>query len=153
MATTGFPKPQNTALHPLEGLYEVSITPVDRERGFKFVVSLTRNDSKWVGEVRDTPVAVTVKDVTVTGENSLTGSVSIDAGEKTLKVAVKVEGSKIVCDMSDGEKAATLTATKKVTEGKATTTIEGTYEAKAVMEGRDPLLLELVIKRTKPAEK
>jgi hypothetical protein len=153
LAVTGFPKAQNKPLHPLEGLYEVSLTDTDIGEGFKFLVSLTRDGDKWVGAVRETPFPVTVIEVTVTGENSLTGSATAyDKGEAS-SFTVKVEGSKITCNGSDGKKTATLTATKKATEGKVTATVEGAYKGQAGIEGETPFSVELIIKRMKPSDK
>ena len=87
MAVTGFPKARNKPLHPLEGLYEVSATRTDTGQGFKFLVSLKSDGGKWVGEVRETPFPVTVKEVTVTGENSLTGGGAADAKGKAISLA------------------------------------------------------------------
>ena len=153
MAVTGFPKAQNKPLHPLEGLYEVSATRTDTGQGFKFLVSLKSDGGKWVGEVRETPFPVTVKEVAVAGENSLTGSATADAMGKAISFTVKVEGSKITCNASDGEKAANLTATKKATEGRGAATVEGTYEGQAGAEGENTFPNELIIKRAKPSDK
>src|SRR5262245_7619302 len=153
LALTGFPKAQNKTLHPLEGLYEVSATRTDTGQGFKFLVSLRSDGVKWVGEVRETPIPVTVKEVTVTGENSLTGSATADAGRKTVSFTVKVEESKITVNVSDGERPGAVTATKKATEGKAPATVEGTYEGQAGAEGEKSFPIELIIKRAKPSDK
>ena len=152
MAVTGFPKARNKPLHPLEGLYEVSATRTDTDQGFKFLVSLTSDGGKWTGAVRETPIPVTVKEVTVAGENSLTGSATADARGKVISFTVKIEGGKITCDASDGEKAITITATKKATEGKASVTVEGTYGGQAA-EGQNTFPVELIIKRVKPSDK
>jgi hypothetical protein len=153
MAMTGFPKPQNNRPHPLEGLYEVSATRTDTGQGFKFLVLLKSDGGKWVGEVRETPFPVTVKEVTVAGENSLTGRATADAKGSAISFTVKVEESKITVNASDGEKSATLTATKKATEGKVTATVEGTYEGQAGAEGENTFPIELIIKRAKPSDK
>src|SRR5262245_59778203 len=152
-AVTGFPRPQNTSPHPLEGLYEVSATRTDKGNGFKFLVSLTRDGSKWVGAVREAVVPVTVKEVTVTGENSMTGSATADVGGETISFTVKLEGNKITLSASAGEKAATLTATKKAIDGTGAATVEGTYEGQFVAEGQNAFPVELIIKRIKPADK
>jgi hypothetical protein len=153
LAVTGFLKTQNKSPHVLEGLYEVSLTDTDKGEGLKFLVSLTRDGDKWGGAVRETPFPVTVKEVTVTSENSLTGSATMDAEGDAISFTVKVEGSKITCIGSDGKKTATLTATKKATEGKVTATVEGTYEGQAGIEGENPFPIELIIKRMKPSDK
>jgi len=153
LSVTGFPKAQNKPSHPLEGLYEVSATRTDKGQGFKFLVSLTNDGGKWLGEVRETPIPVTVTEVTVTGENSLTGSATVDAGGKTASFTVKVEGSKITVNVTDGERPATLTATKKATEGKAPATVEGIYEGQAGAEGEKSFPIEIIIKRTKSSDK
>ena len=153
LAVTGFPKPQNNRPHPLEGLYEVSATRTDKGNGFKFLVSLKRDGSKWTGEVREAVIPVTVKEVTVTGENSLAGSATADAGGETISFTVTVEGNKITCNARAGEKAITVTATKKATEGKAPATVEGTYEGQAGAEGEQTFPVELIIKRSKPSDK
>ncbi|HEU0174136.1 MAG TPA: hypothetical protein VFV58_07710 [Blastocatellia bacterium] len=152
-AVTGFPKAQNNSPHPLEGLYEVSATRTDTGNGFKFLVSLTRDGGKWVGAVREAVIPVTVKEVTVTGENRLTGIATADGGGKTISFTVKVEGNKITLNVSVGENAATLTATKKATEGKDAATVEGTYEGQTAPEGQKTFPVELIIKRIKPADK
>jgi hypothetical protein len=152
-AVAGFPRPQNKSPHPLEGLYEVSATRTDTGQGFKFLVSLTNDGGKWVGAVREAVIPVTVKEVTVTGENSLTGIATAEAGGETISFTVKVEGNKITCDASAGDKAATLTATKKAIDGTVTATVEGTYEGQFVAEGQKNFPIELIIKRMKPAEK
>jgi hypothetical protein len=103
--------------------------------------------------VRDTPVPIKVTDVTVVGDNTLTGSASFEERGKAIIIKVKVERGKIMCIGDDGEKKVTLTATKKAIEGKTTETIEGTYEAEGIEEGKDPIPLELNIKRTNLANK
>jgi hypothetical protein len=152
-AVTGFPMPQNNSPHPLEGLYEISATRTDTGDGFKFLVSLKRDGGKWLGAVREAMIPVTVKEVTVTGENSLTGIATAEGGGMTLSFTVKVEGNKITCDASNGEQAATLTATKKAIDGKGAATVEGTYEGQFVAGGQKNFPIELIIKRTKPADK
>lgn len=153
-AVTGFPKPQNNSPHPLEGLYEVSATRTDKGDGFKFLVSLKRDESKWVGAVREAVVPVTVKEVTITGENGLSGIATADAGGETISFTVKLEGNKITLNASAGDKAATLTATKKAIEGTAAATVEGTYEGQFVVaDGKEAFPVELIIKRIKPADK
>ena len=152
-AVTGFPKPQDNRPHSLEGLYEVSATRTDTDNGFKFLVSLKRDGGKWVGAVSEAVIPVTVKEVTVTGENSLTGIATADGGGMTLSFTVKVEENKITLNASDGEKAATLTATKKATEGKGAATVEGTYEGQFVAGGQKTFPVEIIIKRIKPADK
>src|SRR5262245_38335010 len=92
LAVTGFPKTQNKSPRVLEGLYEVSLTDTDKGEGLKFLVSLTRDGDKWGGAVHETPFPVTVKEVTVTGENSLTGSATMDAEGDAISFTVKVEG-------------------------------------------------------------
>ena len=94
-----------------------------------------------------------IKEVTVTGENSLTGIATADGGGKTISFTVKVEGNKITLNVSVGENAATLTATKKATEGKDAATVEGTYEGQFAPEGQKTFSVELIIKRIKPADK
>jgi hypothetical protein len=149
----GFPMPQNKPPHALEGLYEVSATRTDKGQGFKFLVSLKSDGGKWTGEVRETPFPVTVNEVAVAGENSLTGSATADLGGRTISFTVKVEGGKITCNARDGERAATITATKKATEGKVTATVEGTYEGQLVADDQNTFPVELIIKRTKPSDK
>lgn len=151
MALVGTSKAQTTPPHPLEGLYEVSLD--HNGEVISFLVLFKRDGSKWGGEVRGTPIPVTVKELTVAGENSLTGAASADAEGRTVTITLKLEGSKITANLSLGERTATFTATKKETEGKAAATIEGAYDAQAVMEGRDPISVVLTIKRTKPADK
>ena len=152
-AVAGFPRPQNKSPHPLEGLYEVQATRTDKGDGFKFLVSLTNDGGKWAGAVREAVVPVTVKEVTVTGENSLTGIATAEPGGEAISFTVKVEGNKITCNASAGDRAATLTATKKAIDGKLTATVEGTYEGQFVVEGQNNFPVEIIIKRAKPADK
>lgn len=98
-------------------------------------------------------VPVTVKEVTVNGENGLTGIATADGGGETISFTVKLEGNKITLNASAGEKAATLTATKKAIDGTAAATVEGTYEGQFVAEGHTAFPVEIIIKRIKPADK
>jgi hypothetical protein len=77
----------------------------------------------------------------------------MDAEGDAISFTVKVEGSKITCSVSDGKQTATLTATKKATEGMVTATVEGTYEGQVGIEGEKPFHIELIIKRMKPSDK
>jgi hypothetical protein len=153
LVTTGFPRPQSGSAHPLEGLYEVSIKRGDVGGGIRFLVSLTRQGSSWVGEVSETPVPVTVKNITVIGDNSLTGTATVDEKGEAISITLKADGSKITCSVKDGERTATLTATKNASQEKATIDLEGIYDAHAVLDGGNSLAFELVIKRMKPADK
>jgi len=150
LAMAGLPQPRTESPHPLEGLYEVSIT-TDTGEVIRFLVSLKSESGKWVGEVRDLPV--TVKEVTVTGESNPTIIATATTEGMTGTITIKFEGSKLTSSVKIGEQTITLSGARKETEGQATATIEGTYEAQASAEGEDPLLFVLTIKRTKPADK
>ena len=144
---------QDKPPHPLEGLYEVSANRTDKGQGFNFLVSLKRDGGKWVGAVSETPVPVTVKEVTIDGENSLTGSATIDAGGNPISITVKFDGSKITCNATDGDKAITITGEKKATGGKATVTIEGTYAGQASAVDGNSFPIEIILKRAKSSDK
>jgi len=51
--------------------------------------------------VRETPIPVTVKEVTVAGENSLTGSATADAKGKAISLAAIAIGSRRADNHSD----------------------------------------------------
>ena len=148
---TGLAGPQ--ARHPLEGTYEVFITRGDVGGGFRFVVSFTRQAGRWAGEVRNTPVPVTVNEITVTGETNLSATATANSQGENGTITLKADGSKITCNvtLSGGTETATITATKKGDQGKAT--LEGTYDARAELNDGTTLTLELIIRRMKPADK
>lgn len=123
----------------------MSFARKDVRGGIRFLVSLKRDGSKWLGEVRETPVPVTVTNVTVTGRNSLTVSASGAAGGFPSTVTLKIDGRRITSSVNMGPRAATVTATKKA--GEKATTIEGTYEGEGVIDGRDAVPFVLTVKR------
>ena len=155
LAMTGPLKPQTVPPQSMEGLYEVSITD-ERGETLIFLVSLKRDADKWVGDVRGVPV--TIKDVTVAGESNplvfATITVEEKTGAKTAAITIKFEGSKMILNLSDGTRGPkSVTGIKKETEGKATATIEGTYEFNMAGGNDQKKPLFLSIKRTKLADK
>lgn len=144
LTVSGFPNPQNRTPHPLEGDYAVSLTRANVGGGIRFVVSLKRDGSKWVGEVRETPVPVVVKEVTVTGRNNLMVNATGVAGGVPATITLKIDGRKVNCSVNVGPRTADITATKK--GGKATT-IEGTYEGEGVVDSGERVPFVLIVKR------
>jgi hypothetical protein len=150
--------------HPVEGTYNV--TSKSTELGeFTFTMLLKREAGKWMAEIKDAPMPLTVTSVSVDDTNKVT--LVADAGGTAVTIMGKPDGNKLGGDWTAGDMKGTWNATRK--DVVATTTkpadkpmakpaaaagtgamadLEGTYEAKVIAEGQGELPFTLVIKRS-----
>lgn len=154
-----------TTMHPVEGTYNV--TSKSTELGeFTFTMILKREGGKWMAEIKDAPMPLTVTSVNVDDTNKVT--LVADAGGTAVTITGKLDGNNLAGDWAAGEAKGTWNATKKdvvaattkpadkpidkpaTTAGAAagTADLEGTYEAKVIAEGQGELPFTLVIKRS-----
>jgi hypothetical protein len=144
------------SVHPVEGTYNVESK--SSELGtLNFLLVLKRDGGKWVGEIKDAPMPLTVTTVTVDETNKVT--VVCDAGGTAVTIAGKFADNKIAGDWSAGDMKGTWTGAKKdavvaaaapaakpAAAAGAASAIEGTYDFKIIAEGQGELPLTLVIK-------
>lgn len=153
-----------TSLHPVEGTYNV--TSKSTELGeFTFTMILKREAGKWMAEIKDAPMPLTVTSVNVDDTNKVT--LVADAGGTAVTITGKPDGTNLGGDWTAGDTKGTWNATKK--DAVAATTkpmdkpmdkpaaaagaagmadLEGTYDAKVIAEGQGELPFTLVIKRS-----
>lgn len=145
--------------HPVAGTYKVTAT--SSELGaLNFLMVLKHDGEKWQGEVKDSPMPLTVTGVKVDDENNVT--VDCDAGGTTVTIKGKFDGGKIVGDWTAGDMKGTWTALRDEAAGGAGSTtvaggaaaggsvvagLEGEYDAVVVADGQGELPFTLVIKR------
>ncbi|MBL8167779.1 MAG: hypothetical protein JNJ50_06485 [Acidobacteria bacterium] len=142
--------------HPVEGSY--NLTASSSELGtLTFQVTLKKEGGKWTGEIKDSPMPLTVTSVTVDDANKVT--INADAGGTTVVIAGKYDNGNIAGDWTAGDMKGTWKAAKA---GAAATTaaakpaapaasssaaIEGTYDMKITADGQGEFPMVLVIKR------
>lgn len=139
--------------HPVAGTYKVTAT--SSELGaLNFQMMLKHDGQSWSGEVKDSPMPLTVTKVTVDADNNVV--IDCDAGGTPVTIKGKFEGGKIAGDWTAGDMKGTWTAMRDA--GGASTTvaaagaagmagIEGEYDAVVVAEGQGELPFTLIIKR------
>jgi hypothetical protein len=144
--------------HPVEGTYNVNSTSAEMGT-LTFVLVLKKNGDKWMGEIKDAPMPLTVNNAMVDPENNV--SVTADAGGTPVEIKGKFEAGKIKGGWTAGDMKGTWEATKKElaaaapattapTAGAATASsladLEGTYDTVVSADGQGELPLTLVIK-------
>lgn len=157
-----------TSAHPVEGTYNV--TSKSTELGeFTFTMVLKREAGKWMAEIKDSPMPLTVTSINVDDTNKVT--LVADAGGTAVTIMGKPDGNKLGGDWTAGDMKGTWNATKRdavaattkpadkpmdkpmdkpaaTAGGSALADLEGTYEAKVIAEGQGELPFTLVIKRS-----
>lgn len=146
--------------HPVEGTYTVTAT--GNEIGtVTFTMTLKRNGDKWVGEVTDSPLPLTVTSVTVDASNKVT--IVASTGDAAVTIAGMFESGKIAGDWTAGDAKGTWSGLRKDaaatavaaapaasggTNGAAAGALEGTYDAEVAVEGQGALPFTLVVKKS-----
>jgi hypothetical protein len=155
LAVMGLAAVQTGSAHPVEGTYDTTAT--GNEIGtVKFIMKLKRNGDKWVGEVTDSPVPLTINTVTVEANNKVT--ISATTGDAPVTISGLYDGGKIAGEWTAGESKGTWSAMKKEevaaaapaapAAGAATeASIEGTYDAEVTAEGQGSLPFTLIVKK------
>lgn len=140
--------------HPVEGTYNVAST--SSELGtVNFVMVIKKDGGKWMGEIKDSPVPLTVSSVTVDDANKIT--VVADAGGTPVTIVGKYADAKIAGDWSAGDVKGTWKADKKGAMAAAPAAakpagagaaagIEGSYDFKIVADGQGEFAMTLIIK-------
>ena len=140
----------NGSTHPIEGTYNTAISSPDLGT-VSFLLILKKDGDKWTAEVKDSPLPLTVSQVTVDADNNVI--VAVDAGGTKAELKAKFEAGKLKGNWSAGEMKGTLEAAKKdaapatVVAPTAVAGLEGTYDAKVSAEGLGEAPLTLVIKK------
>lgn len=148
---------QNGGAHPVEGTYTVNSTSAEMGT-LTFMLVLKKNGDKWMGEIKDAPMPLTVSNTTVDASNNVV--VVADAGGTSVEIKGKFDAGKIKGDWSAGEMKGTWEATKKdaaaaaaaapaapaAAGGGAMAALEGTYDAKVIADGQGELPLTLILK-------
>lgn len=147
--------------HPVEGTYTVTAT--GNEIGtVTFTMTLKRSGDKWVGEVTDSPLPLTVTSVEVDASNKVT--IVASTGDAAVTIAGMFESGKIAGDWTAGEAkgawsglrkdaaATAVAAAPAASTGSngataATAGFEGTYDAEVVADGQGSLPFTLVVKK------
>jgi hypothetical protein len=145
--------------HPVEGSYNVESK--SSELGtINFIMVLKKDGAKWVGEIKDAPMPLTVTSVTVDETNKVT--INCDAGGTTVAILGKFADGKIAGDWTAGDMKGTWSGAKKdavvasattkpaaapAAGGAGAAALEGTYDFKIIADGQGELPLTLVIKR------
>ncbi len=149
--------------HPVEGTYNVESK--SNELGtINFLLVLKREGGKWVGEIKDAPMPLTVTSITVDDANKVT--VNCDAGGTTVAIVGKFADNKIAGDWTAGDMKGTWAGAKKdavvavvakpaekpaagpaaPAAGGAASAIEGAYDFKIIADGQGELPLTLIVK-------
>ncbi len=143
--------------HPVEGTYNVAST--SSEMGtINFVMVIKKDGGKWMAEIKDSPVPLTVTSVTVDDTNKVT--VVADAGGTPVTIVGKYADAKIAGDWSAGDVKGTWKADKKggmaaapaaaaakpAAAGAIPAGIEGSYDFKIVADGQGEFAMTLIIK-------
>ena len=142
------------AAHPVEGTYTVNSTSAEMGT-ITFVLVLKKNGDKWLGEIKDAPLPLTVSATTVDADNNV--AVTADAGGTPVEIKGKFDAGKLKGGWTAGEMKGTWEATKKdavvataapaaAPAAGAAASYEGTYDAKVIADGQGELPLTLIVK-------
>ncbi len=159
LAVAALAAPQEGAPHPVEGTYSVEAKGNDLGT-IIFLMMLKREGDKWIGEVKDSPVPLTVKSVAVDADNKVT--ILADTGGTEVTITGKFEANRLAGNWTAGDATGTWSGTKKETttavaekisaplpntSTASLTALEGTYDAQVTADGQGTLPFVLIIKR------
>lgn len=164
LAAAGVAAAQGAGAHPVEGSY--AVTAVGEQIGtVNFNMALKKVADKWVGEISDSPVPMTIKTVTVDAENKVT--ITASTGDAEVIIIGKLDAGKIAGDWTAGDAKGTWSAMRKEVVAKTAqvgtpstgaaagapsvvtnASLEGTYDAEVTAEGQGSLPFLLIVKRS-----
>jgi hypothetical protein len=140
--------------HPVEGDYTTKASSAELGE-LTFVISLKKDGDKWKGEIKDSPMPLTVSKVEVDAMNNIT--ITADAGGTTVEIKGKLEGDKLAGNWTAGDMKGKFEAMRKggaaaaapaaTAPAAAAASLEGTYDAKVAADGQGELPFTLVIKK------
>ena len=140
-----------------EGTYNVTSTSAEMGT-INFVLVIKQDGGKLTGEIKDSPVPMTVTSVTMDDANKIT--IVADAGGTPVTIKGTYANDKLAGDWSAGDMKGTWKADKKDAMAAAPTTamaakpaggsapagIEGSYDFKIVADGQGEFAMTLIIK-------
>lgn len=136
----------------VEGTYNVAAASPELGT-INFVLVLKKENGKWTGEIKDSPIPQTVTSITVEGDSI---TIVTDAGGTPVNIKGKFAGNTVSGDWNagdakgtwKGEKAGTPVAAAPAPKatGGAAAGIEGTYDFKIVADGQGEFVMTLIIK-------
>jgi hypothetical protein len=143
--------------HPLEGEFATSAT--SSELGtLTFVIVLKKDGDQWKGEVKDSPMPLTVSKVTVDADNNVV--ITADAGGTAVEIKGKLMGDKLAGNWNAGDMKGTWEGNRKgaaaakiapaaaaPAAAASSASLEGTYDFKVVAEGQGELPFVIVLKK------
>ena len=83
---------QSTAMHPVEGTYQVTASSAEMGT-LAFAIVMKKDGDKWKAEIKDSPMPLTVTGVTVDADNKVT--LNADAGGSTVVIVGKYADGKL----------------------------------------------------------
>ncbi len=154
-AVTALAQNGPSAPHPVEGAYTVAASSPEMGT-ISFLLVLKKSGDQWTGEIKDSPMPLTVSKVAVDAENNVV--VTADAGGTSVEIKGKLDAGKLKGNWSAGEMKGTWEAARKdeakaaaapasAASAVATAGLEGSYDAKVIAEGLGEAPLTLVIKK------
>ncbi len=134
----------------IEGTYNVAAASPELGT-INFVLVLKKENGKWTGEIKDSPIPQTVTSVTVEGDSI---TIVTDAGGTPVNIKGKFAGGNVSGDWTagdakgtwKGEKAGASTAAAPSAGNGVPAGIEGTYDFKIVADGQGEFVMTLIIK-------
>ena len=145
--------------HPVEGTYNTTVT--SSELGtVNFVLVMKKNGDKWAAEFKDSPMPLTISNVTVDADNNIV--ITVDAGGTAVEIKGKFDNGKLKGGFTAGDMKGTFEGMKTdapkaaaapapaagggAAAAPAAGGYEGTYDAKVIAEGQGEMPMTLVIK-------
>lgn len=134
----------------VEGTYNVAAASPELGT-INFVLVLKKENGKWTGEIKDSPIPQTVTSVTIEGD---TITIVTDAGGTPVNIKGKFEGGNVSGDWTagdakgtwKGEKTGAAAASAPSAGGGVPAGIEGSYDFKIVADGQGEFVMTLIIK-------
>ncbi len=145
--------------HPVEGEYATSAQSAELGT-ITYVMVVKKSGDKWVCEIKDSPMPLTVSSMTVDADNNVI--VTADAGGTTVELKGKLVGEKMAGNWTAGDMKGTFEAIKKGAAAAAkaapaaaapaaapasAASLEGTYDFKVVAEGQGELPFVIMLKK------
>lgn len=134
----------------VEGTYNVAAASPELGT-INFVLVLKKENGKWTGEIKDSPIPQTVTSVTIEGD---TITIITDAGGTPVNIKGKFAAGNVSGDWTagdakgtwKGEKTGASAAAAPSAGGGAPAGIEGSYDFKIVADGQGEFVMTLIIK-------
>jgi len=136
----------------VEGTYNVAAASPELGT-INFVLVLKKENGKWTGEIKDSPIPQTVTSVTIEGDSI---TIVTDAGGTPVNIKGKFAAGNVSGDWTAGDAkgtwkgektgAAAAAAAAPSAGGGVPAGIEGSYDFKIVADGQGEFVMTLIIK-------